>query len=517
MKKNIFIELSLVILYLFIHLWGLVSLPVFADESIYIRWAQLMMDNWHQYVFFPLNDGKTPLFIWSLIPFQFLFQDQLFAARLVSVIVGLIQMFVVKVLIKELGGREKAQWLGMLLVTILPFWYIYHRLALMDGMLTLFISLTIWAILKLVHTKAVKQNWTHHLGWSCLAGIFLGAAIWTKIPALFVIPALPFFALLEKKISLSKRRTQFLMICISILISLVTFASLRISPAFGQLFHRSADFTWPVNEVLFQGKWHQTLASFPNYLLYFLRYISWPILGLAAMGFFINKQKRLTSVFLILISALSVVFVLFGKVVYARYFLPITLPMTILACLNAQVLYDRFFTHENHLAKKALAATIATLLFGSMIQQSFEYILPNFMDVTTTPYVSSDQEQFLLTWSSGIGIPETVNYIREQSQSHTIAVATEGRFGTLPDGLLLYFHHRDVSHIYIEGTAEYPVKDLPNFFVSRAKKFDQAILVVNSDRMQLPLPTSALIAQYCRPQAAPCLQIWDITKQVKNQ
>src|SRR3989344_497092 len=70
--------LILLVVYLLLHLPSLTILPVFADEAIYIRWAQLIIDDWRRYLFFPMNDGKTPLFIWLLVPFQFLFSDQLY-------------------------------------------------------------------------------------------------------------------------------------------------------------------------------------------------------------------------------------------------------------------------------------------------------------------------------------------------------------------------------------------------------------------------------------------------------
>src|SRR5258708_7425410 len=129
------------------------TFPVFADEAIYIRWAQLIMDDWKQYLFFPLNDGKTPLFIWLLVPFQSLFQNQLFAARFVSVIIGLIQILVVKKILAQLGARPKFQWLGALLTAILPFWYFQAHVALMDGLLTLFLSLTVSGVIHLVHSQ----------------------------------------------------------------------------------------------------------------------------------------------------------------------------------------------------------------------------------------------------------------------------------------------------------------------------------------------------------------------------
>ncbi len=515
MYKKYFLPLSLVILYLVTHLWQLTLLPVFADESIYIRWAQLIMDDWKQYLFFPLNDGKTPLFVWSLIPFQYIFADQLFAARFVGVLVGFFQLLVTQQIVKELGGRRKAQLLSVLLVSILPFWFIYHRFALMDGMMTLFVSVAIWGTIKIVLSKSTEIK--KLAIWGAVVGLAIGLGLWSKLPALFVIPALPFFIFIPKVSSKKRMLNQLIVVGVSFIIGMLIFAFLRISPAFGQLFRRSSDFAFPIQEVLFQGKWKETLPSIPNYFLYFFYYLTWPILFLSVAGIFSEKNRRVTLVFLLTIAAFSGFFFLFGRVVYSRYFLPVALPFTVLATLNAQALFDKYFTKQINISKKALTAVISAILLGSIISQSFQTILPALTDITTIPFVHSDKDQYLLTWASGIGIPETVQYIRQQSQTKTIAVATEGRFGTLPDGLLLYFHNQNLKNIYIEGTAEYPVKNLPDFFVKRAKQFDQSILVVNSDRMQLPIDQNKLISQYCRQDNAPCLQIWDITQLVKNQ
>lgn len=513
MNKKTVILASLVIFYFVIHLWQLTLLPVFADESIYIRWAQLAIDNWSQYLFFPLNDGKTPLFIWTLIPFQFIFSDQLFAARFVSVLVGLLQLFMTKAIVKELGGRTKAQWLSVFLVSILPFWYMYHRFALMDAMMCLCISMVIFGSIKMIQFK--KNDVVIAPIWIAITGIALGLGIWTKLPAVFVIPALPFFVFLPSKWVKTTALKQLIAIGLSIFLGLVIFLSLKISPSFAQLFRRSSDFAFPIGEVLFQGKWRQTLPSIPTYLLYFFSYLTWPVIFLSFAGVFSKKNRRVTFVFLTVIAAFSGFFFLFGRVVYSRYFLPLALPFTVLTVLNAQVLFDKYFTQQQSVSKKIIAATVTTFLFGSIVSQSFQTILPSLMDSNAVPYVSSDREQYLTTWSSGIGISETVSYIHQQSLKQSIAVATEGRFGTLPDGLLLYFHRRDLNQIYIEGTAQYPVRSLPDFFIKRAKLFDQSILVVNSDRMQMQLNSSKLISEYCRAFNGSCLQIWDITQEVK--
>lgn len=507
-SKSTLVTLFIFLIYLITHLYNLVLLPVFADESIYIRWAQLIMDDWKRYLFFPLNDGKTPLFIWLLIPFQNIFSDQLFAARFVAVGVGFIQLLVLKELTKFLGGRQKTQWLAMILTTILPFWYLYHRMALMDGLLALFLTLVLWGILQL------RKKFS--LFWTVLTGIFFGLAIWTKLPAIFFLPAFFVWPFLKNK---KPSRQDFFAVSSAAFIGLVLFVALRISPSFGQLFHRGADFTYPIPDVLFHGQWQQTLANIPTYFTFFLAYLTPGVLLLCFAGLFSNRYRRPITCLLLTAAILAGPFVLFGKVIYPRYFLP-TIPfLTLAAALALQGVTERWFSvtkSPQPLLQKTAIGVLLALFAANTAIMSFFFMGTALTNPDQLPLVASDRSQYLEEWSSGHGIVQTVQYIQQQSKTHTIAVATEGRFGTLPDGLLLYFHDRDVKNIYIEGTGEYPVKNLPDFFTKRAKNFDQSILVVNSYRMAINLPQQNLIAQYCRPNNAPCLQIWDTTQLVKK-
>ena len=67
---------------------SLTILPIFVDEAIYVRWAQVMA---HEPTlrFLPLSDGKQPLYMWVLMFLIKYFSDPLFIGRLVSVIMGL--------------------------------------------------------------------------------------------------------------------------------------------------------------------------------------------------------------------------------------------------------------------------------------------------------------------------------------------------------------------------------------------------------------------------------------------
>src|SRR3989339_2107589 len=71
-----------------LRLYHLDLLPIFADEAIYIHWAQVMRAE-STLRFLPLSDGKPPLFMWTMIPFFKIISDPLVAGRLVSVFSGL--------------------------------------------------------------------------------------------------------------------------------------------------------------------------------------------------------------------------------------------------------------------------------------------------------------------------------------------------------------------------------------------------------------------------------------------
>ncbi|MDQ3009030.1 MAG: glycosyltransferase family 39 protein [bacterium] len=502
--------------YLTTHLFGLLQLPVFADEAIYIRWAQLILDDWQQYLFFALNDGKSPLFIWFLAPFQYLFTDQLFAARFVAVLVGLFQLLAIGRLTKVLGGGKKAQWLSMILASILPFWYFHHRVALIDGLLTFALTLTSIGLVSLANILSSQPRielWKREiLTMIIFTGLAFGMALWTKLPAILWLPTFIILPLLATQ----QRRKTALASAAAAGIGFVTFAALRISPAFGQLFSRGSDFLYPWQEVVLSGGWQSTLPNLPTYVMYFVNYLSWPILVLVLLGLFSRHRKR-TYHFLWL-SALGffLPIAILGRVVYPRYFLPAILPLTISAALVLEEYVHAFVTKQKKMLKKMVASLLIVSLVLQIVSSSSAFIFFSITNSALVPFVSADRTQYLTEWSSGHGITETVSLINEVSQTKTVAVATEGYFGTLPDGLLLYFHNRPVDNIYVEGIGQ-PVASIPESFMIRARTADQTLLVVNSHRLLLELPKESLVAEYCRPFAAPCLQVWDITGLIRAE
>lgn len=520
-SKSWFIPLLILIFYGVTHIVSLTLLPVFADEAIYTRWAQLIIDDPGRYAFFPLNDGKTPLFIWLLVPFQYLFADQLFAGRFVAVLVGALQVIATGYLARALGGKEKTAWLAMVLVSVLPFWFFHHRMVLMDGLLTLWLTTMMIGLVKLNTTVAAapakSKKILQRLPWLWIAvtGVSLGAALLTKLPALLFLPTMIVFGLWQP-LSVQKRARLLSFIAAAGLLGVAIFASLKLTPVFGQLFSRGSDFLYPWREVLLGGVWQQTIQNWPTYISYFLSYMTAPVMLLVLIGLFLKPSQRTNHILFWSAMGFLLPIAILGRVVYPRYLMPAAIYFTLIAAFALQDIVGRWVSQQSDLVKKILVAIVAVSLLGNILSVSGVFMAYSLANADETPFVSADRTQYLTEWSSGHGLWETAGLIRHAAEDTTIAVATEGYFGTLPDGLVMYFHRRDVDNIYIEGIGQ-PVRQIPESFLERARVYDRAWLVVNSHRLDLDLPSTNLIQEHCRPYAAPCLQIWDITDLVHQE
>lgn len=491
-------------IYSFTHVLFLTALPVFADEAIYIRWSQLILDDAQRYAFFALNDGKTPLFIWLMIPFLKVFTDQLFAGRLISVIAGFFQIFVMKELVKQYGGKRFAQLISMLLVTVMPFWSFYHRMALMDSLMTLFLSVCLLLLHKL--TQSIQLSPTKisklQIHNTALLGLTFGLALWTKLPALFFGSIFAFSAIFPwKKQSLQILVKNIVFIGTAGALGCLIFLLLKLNPAFGQLFSRGRDFTYTIQELL-QGDWVKSISNTRIFLTWFIYYFSPGLLILTMIGLYLKQLRKMTLFLIISFFLFLGPFILLGKVVYPRYLLPAVIFLTIVIGLVTEKALE-----QNKFVKMIAIIAVLTIFTWS----SYFFSLSIF-NADATPLVAIDREQYLTEWSSGHGVKEAVIFVQERAKTGKVLVATEGFFGTLPDGVLLYLHNQDVTNIEVWGIGA-PVRQLPNNFEEKAAQFDQTYLLVNSHRMFITDPRFKKIESYPRPYQAPTFDIYQFMTQ----
>ncbi len=507
--KKISSTVLVTIVYLVTHLPALALLPVFADEAIYIRWSQLVIDDALRFAFFSMADGKPPLFMWLLSFTLRPFADPLFAGRLTSVVIGLVTVFAVGALAKLITGNRKVVMISQLITVFAPFWWFYHRMALMDGLLTLLIVLSVYCATYIaIQCQKEKGIAYDTIPWILLLGVCFGGALMTKTPALFAIPVIaltPVFALIRNpKYKKKKATRKFLESCLLIalggLFGCLIFFLLRVSPFFGALFSRSGDFTFTLKELL-SGEWRYVVfESFPREIGWVSQYITIAVL-LAALSGIIHKRTRKSTLFLFGASLLfALPLIAFGRVLYPRYFLPIAPFLTIAAAIG--------FVHLPRIQYGKIISAILVVLFGL---QSLLFIIPAFSDVARIPFVPIDRMQYLEEWSAGFGNAEVRDYLRARYKEHPqMIVLTEGAFGTLPDGLLMYFFGANqLNGMEIKGIGVGPAVIPPEYLVMAPTK--EIYYVVNSHRLKLlDMTNLEKILEVKRPNNAPSLLLYKV-------
>ena len=116
---------------------SLTLLPVFADEAIYLRWAQVMRAE-PTLRFLPLSDGKQPLYMWLVMIFLRFEVDPLWLGRFVSVMAGLGTLVGLLFLSWLFFKDKKLCFLTVLFYAVLPYFVFFDRMALVDSLLLCF-------------------------------------------------------------------------------------------------------------------------------------------------------------------------------------------------------------------------------------------------------------------------------------------------------------------------------------------------------------------------------------------
>ena len=503
MIKNNFFRISLFIFlltfYLFIRLQNLTSIPVFGDEAIYIRWAQIIQSE-ETLRFIPQTDGKQPFFMWINAFTLKLFSDPLVSGRLISVFSGMfliITLFFTTAVILNYQDKENNLFkfikisidkyfypsiLSSLIYTLIPFSFFFDRLALADTLLSLFGLLTL--LFSLLLAKYPRFDI------ALLLGFILGLAWLTKSPAIYFI-ALSLGTYIF--INFQQPKTFYLPV-VSIILSFIIYNILRLGPQFHMIAIRNRDYVWSISEILKHPFDPLKPHLFDIFSIY-NSYISLPLLVFSIIGLLIYfkspkstpKQNKIIFIvacwwFLPLIANSAI-----AKVFTARYILFTLPPLIILLSL----LLSKFIQKLNKNYLKFLIIT-ATLIPNSI----FIYRL------STKPFnqkLLPTEQGYLTDWTSGWGIKESADYLKQRSLSTNVIVGTEGNFGTLPDGLQIYTNK--VPQLTVIGLG-LGFTQTPTNLLDAKNHGDEVYLLINQSRLKInssDLNQMQLIRSFAKP------------------
>lgn len=457
-KLEVIILLVLVLAYFLLRLPNLTLQPIFADEAIYIRWAQVMRAE-PTLRFVSLTDGKTPLFMWLMIPLFKVFSDPLFAGRILSVIAGFFTLIGVFLLAKKVFSVKAALWASLLYV-ITPYTVFFDRMALVDSLLSAF---TIWAIY--IATWLIRSL---RLDLAMILGYLLGGALLTKTPAMVNLLVLPITLLGLRKNAKDKypylKALAFL--AISALIALVIYNLLILGPGFSQLSSRNADYVFSPLELK-NRIWDPFIPHLNDMKDWFPRLFTIPTLILIGIGiyqllFTVNKLGMIILIWTLVPLILEMTFL---RTFTARYLLTSVAPFLIFGGYGLTKALEKIRVNA---FLKILIALLAIL----PLALKFDYQLLTSPPPTDLP--KEGRVGYFEDWTAGYGLKEIAQFLVEQKKTRSdVVVGTAGYFGTLPDGLQIYLDKAEIAIVGSPATISAQIrntaKEHPTYFVGNKK------------------------------------------------
>lgn len=427
-------------LFFLTRLYNLTVLPIFTDEAIYIRWSQIGSRDaaWR---FISLVDGKQPLYTWIAMVLMRFIADPVLAGRLVSVLAGLGSLFGMFFLGREVFRSARMGVIASILYLISPFALVYDRMALYDSLTA---TLTIWNLyLAVLLVRYVR------LDIALIFGMTLGLGMLNKTSgflSLYMVPATIILFDLQKGDRIKRFGRWLTYVGVAAIISLALYSVLRLSPLFHMIGQKDAVFVYPF------GEWtrHPTeffVGNIRGLFDWLIHYLTWPVwiaVLLPAITFWKYTREKLLLYGWWL--APFVALALFGRVLYPRFILFMTMPLLLLAALTV-----------DHIIARWRKTVFGIVLIAVLILPSVwtDYLL--LTNPTYAPIPQADRGQYINDWPAGWGVKEVSDIMLGESQKEKVVVYTEGTFGLLPYGIEIWLV--DKPNIEIHGL--WPLTETP--------------------------------------------------------
>lgn len=425
---------GIILVYFLLRLPNLTAQPIFADEAIYIRWAQVLRAV-PSLRFIPLQDGKTPFFMWSMVPLLKIFSDPLLAGRLLSVLSG----FGTLLGCLAIGWKFFNKRIAVIaagLVAVTPFFVFFDRMALVDSMLTCFSVWSLFFGLWLVRYP--------RLDLAMILGYVLGLGWLTKTSGISNLVTMPFVFITfpwSKKLKLLSFLKTVGLFVISYAIAVIMFNILRLGPEFDKLSSRDNDYLFPLSKF-FQTPWDPFVPHLSDIGQWSLLLLGVPLSLAICFGIVLIFRKRQRVGFSIFFWSLipllyEMIFIKAYTARYALYFLPGLI-------LLAAVGLDWIFLRWNRKSVWLIVVLVVMISWPAF----FDFKL--LTSPATAPLPENEKQGYFRDWTAGYGFKDIAGSLTQVAQTQQIVVATDGSFGTLPDGLQIYLD-KVPNIVYIVG------------------------------------------------------------------
>jgi 4-amino-4-deoxy-L-arabinose transferase-like glycosyltransferase len=345
---------------LFVRSINLLGFSLYLDEGIYISWAKLINQS-IEFAYVSLNDGKTPLFMWLVATISPWFSSSWLAGRFLSVVAGAITA-VCWAIITQLWFGKKQRNFFMLFALITPYAFFVERMAFVDSLLTMFMSLgfLFWILTQRYIEQQKKFVLPIVVAWSFLSGLSLGLAYFTKTSArLFLIVQVVLgvvwlISFLRKK---DWRKSGLMLMAIAIMAGvnkeLISYMRVGAARFWMGIASKEVELTFSPKEIvhILVTNPMQYFLSFSIAFNYFAIYLV-AILVLFVISFWVLFAQRKTykknistythALWLFLFISMTVIAsLLAGRVIASRYLYPVVPAILSFSTLAAFWLYEK--------------------------------------------------------------------------------------------------------------------------------------------------------------------------------
>lgn len=466
-------------LYFLLRLIFLTKLPIFTDEAIYLRWAQIALQD-ASWRFISLTDGKQPLFIWVSMISMKIIQDPLLAGRIVSVFLGFSTMLGLWFLSFELFKSKKTAFLTAIIYIFYPFAQVLDRMALYESMVGAFYTWTLYFSVLLVRRVRLDVAYT--------LGFLIGGGILTKSTNFFSIYLMPFTLIL---FNWNKHRVIFriikfgLFVIIAVVIAQIFYGTLRLSPFFGMISTKNATFVYPFSEWINDPFLH-FMSNAKGLSIWLISYLK-PgyVILIISSWFFLRKFTREKILLFLYFIIPFIALIVFGKTIFPRFIFFMSLSLLCLAGLGLSAiisnLQDKFFKKATQGVFRLLTTVIVLFIFISysgFVSLQFAY------DPIHASISEADSRQYVSNWTAGWGVKESISFLHKEARDKKIFVATEGTFGLLPASLELYLVQN--KNIMIKGYWPINYEQFPKEVYEYAQKMPSYFIFYQT-KQSMPL------------------------------
>ncbi len=474
-KKEIGIGIILTVVYFIFRLIYLDRLPIFTDEAIYVRWAQIALND-ASWRFISLTDGKQPLFIWFSMIFMKFVQDPLIAGRLVSVFSGFLTMIGIYALTYELFRKKTIALFSSILYIFYPFAQVLDRMALMDSMVGTF---SVWALyFSVLLVRKIKLNIAYTLGF------VIGAGVLTKTSNFFSIYLLPSTLILfdfKKKPLLPRFIKWIFFVFLSSLIAYGFYAILRLSPLFEMISTKNATFVYPFSEWI-KHPFLYFISNFSGLFSWLLQYLTPSYIVLLLLSIFLINKFFKEKILLFLYFALPfIALALFGIKIYPRFIFFMSLMLLPLIAWSLDLIMEelkRFFS-RNAIYIKVTQFVLLLIVIAYPAYTSIIFA----KESLSASIADADHGQYVNSWAAGWGVKDSIAFFSDQAKNQKIFVATEGTFGLMPEAMEIYLIKN--KNIIIKGY--WPVDSFPKEVLDFASKMPTYFVFYQPQHVVLPI------------------------------